>query len=49
MLRKGLVYRTPPYTSLWELENEVFEDDDGNPDWVDVVSDVDDDDELVIE
>ena len=50
LLRKNLVYRTPPYTSLWEIEQESIEDDDGNPDWVDVVSDYDDadDDEDIV-
>jgi hypothetical protein len=42
LLKKSLVYRTPPYTSLWEKENEDIQEDDGNPDWVDEVSDVDD-------
>ncbi|RXW14436.1 hypothetical protein EST38_g11418 [Candolleomyces aberdarensis] len=39
LLQKNLVYCTLPYTSLWEIEQESIEDDDGSPDWVDVVSD----------
>jgi hypothetical protein len=45
LLRKDLVYRTPPYTSLWEIENEMIGDDDGSPDWVDVTSDIEGDDD----
>jgi hypothetical protein len=34
VLKKEVIFRTPQYTSVWEIENEV-EDDDGDPDWVD--------------
>ncbi|RXW23821.1 hypothetical protein EST38_g1987 [Candolleomyces aberdarensis] len=44
LLQKDLVYRTPPYISLWEIENEMIEDDDGSPDWVDIISDIEGDD-----
>jgi hypothetical protein len=38
VLKKEVIFRTPPYTSIWELENEV-EDDDGDPEWEDEVVD----------
>jgi hypothetical protein len=38
VLKKEVIFRTPLYTSIWELENEV-EDDDEDPEWEDEVVD----------
>lgn len=48
LLKKSLIYQMPPYTSLWEKENEDIQDDDGDPDWVDDLSDADEDDEGMV-
>jgi hypothetical protein len=46
VLKKEVIFRTPVYTSLWEMENEV-EEDDGSSEWVDVDDDVQEDETVI--